>query len=193
MEAKARRQRLLLAALVVVLAAALWWSFGSAGGGSLAPPSSTRARPTGPAGVGGRRGDAAAAVEPVALEVLQSPAPEPTVTGRNPFRFQSRAAAAPPDDDASTRPHTAPGTAPIVQGPTGPPPPPPIPLRFIGTVDELSRHLKLAVLSDGRNVFYGREGDIIEGRYRIVRIGVESIEMIHVDGRGPQTIRLTGS
>ena len=86
------------------------------------------------------------------------------------------------------------------QEPTGPPPiaagpagPPPIPLRFIGTVDELARHLKLAVLSDGRNVFYGREGDIIEGRYRILRIGVESIEMAHVDGRGQQTIRLTGS
>jgi hypothetical protein len=82
-------------------------------------------------------------------------------------------------------------------GPTtnGPVPagPPPIPLRFIGTVDELARHLKLAVLSDGRNVFYGREGDIIEGRYRILRIGVESIEMNYVDGRGQQTIRLTGS
>ena len=45
----------------------------------------------------------------------------------------------------------------------------------------------------GRNVFYGREGDIIEGRYRIVRIGLESIEMMHVDGRGQQTIRLSGS
>ena len=71
--------------------------------------------------------------------------------------------------------------------------PPPIPLRFIGIVDETRRHLKLAVLSDGRNVFYGREGDIIEGRYRILRIGVESIEMTYVDGRGQQTIRLTGS
>jgi hypothetical protein len=49
------------------------------------------------------------------------------------------------------------------------------------------------VLSDGRNVFYGREGDIIEGRYRILRIGVESIEMTYVDGGGQQTIRLTGS
>ncbi len=193
MEAKARRQRLLLAALVVVLAAALWWSFGSTGGGSLAPPASARARPTGPAGVGGRRGDVAAVVEPVALDALQSPGPEPAESGRNPFRFQSKAAPAPPDDNASAAPNAAPGAAPIAQGPTGPPPPPPIPLRFIGTVDELARHLKLAVLSDGRNVFYGREGDIIEGRYRIVRIGVESIEMMHVDGRGQQTIRLTGS
>ena len=40
---------------------------------------------------------------------------------------------------------------------------------------------------------YGSEGDIIEGRYRIVRIGVESIELAWVDGRGQQTIRLSGS
>ena len=50
-----------------------------------------------------------------------------------------------------------------------------------------------AVLSDGRNVFQGREGDIIEGRYRILRIGVESLEMAYLDGRGRLTIRLTGS
>ena len=88
-----------------------------------------------------------------------------------------------PDDEPAGPPPIAPGAA----------GPPPIPLRFIGTVDELARHLKLAVLSDGRNVFYGREGDIIEGRYRILRIGVESIDMTYVDGRGQQTIRLTGS
>ena len=51
----------------------------------------------------------------------------------------------------------------------------------------------LAVLSDGRFVYYGREGDIIDGRYRVVRIGDESIELEYADGRGKQTIRLSGS
>jgi hypothetical protein len=41
-------------------------------------------------------------------------------------------------------------------------------------------------------VYHGREGDIIEGRYRILKIGIESIEMAEVDGRGRQTIRLSG-
>jgi hypothetical protein len=77
--------------------------------------------------------------------------------------------------------------------PTGPPPPPPIALKFIGVVERAPSQLKLAVLSDGRNVFYGREGEVIEGRYRIERIGVESIEMSYVDGRGRQTLRLSGS
>src|SRR5436190_1097646 len=80
------------------------------------------------------------------------------------------------------------GDAPVTAGP-----PPPIPLKFIGIVEGAERHMKLAALSDGRFTYYGREGDIIDGRYRIVRIGLESIEMVHVDGRGPQTIRLSGS
>jgi hypothetical protein len=48
------------------------------------------------------------------------------------------------------------------------------------------------VLSDGRDQFYGREGDIIDGRYRIVRIGVESVDMTYVDGRGARRIPLSG-
>jgi hypothetical protein len=65
-------------------------------------------------------------------------------------------------------------------------------LKFIGIVEAPGQALKIAVLSDGRNVFYGREGDIIEGRYRILRIGAESLEIAYADGRGRQTIRLTG-
>ena len=38
----------------------------------------------------------------------------------------------------------------------------------------------------------GREGEIIDGRYRLVRIGVESVVMEYVDGRGRTTIRLSG-
>lgn len=66
-------------------------------------------------------------------------------------------------------------------------------MRFIGLVEAPEQAQKIAILSDGRGVYQGREGDIIEGRYRILKIGVESIEMAYVDGRGRQTIRLTGS
>ncbi len=51
----------------------------------------------------------------------------------------------------------------------------------------------MAILSDGRgNVLTGREGDIIEGRYRLLKIGADSVEMTYTDGRGRQVIRLTG-
>ena len=192
MEAKARRQWQLLGALLLLLSAAFWWN---TGGGQAPVAGPERGRAAAPAARDGRPADGGPApVEPVALTALQAPAPEPVAAGRNPFRFQSPAAPRPPDEEAQPGGRGDPEGAPVggasVQAPGGPPP---IPLRFIGVVDEVARHLKLAVLSDGRNVFYGREGDIIEGRYRIVRIGVESIEMIHVDGRGQQTIRLSGS
>jgi hypothetical protein len=191
MEAKARRERLLLAALVVVLGAVLWWRFGS--DADTPSPAFERPRASVPASRGGRD-TASAIVEPVALSELRAPSPRPAEMGRNPFRFQPREAPSSPDDASSrSRAGNAQAEPPVLPSPTGPPQPPPIPLRFIGTVDEVGRHLKLAVLSDGRNVFYGREGDVIEGRYRIVHIGVESIEMTHVDGRGQQTIRLSGS
>jgi hypothetical protein len=48
-------------------------------------------------------------------------------------------------------------------------------------------------LSDGKaRVTQGKEGDIIDGQYRLVKIGAESVEMTYVDGRGRQVIRLTG-
>jgi hypothetical protein len=51
---------------------------------------------------------------------------------------------------------------------------------------------RVAILSDAHGVYYGREGEIIEGRYRILKIGVESIDLAYLDGRGRQTIRQTG-
>jgi hypothetical protein len=76
-------------------------------------------------------------------------------------------------------------------GPPGPPPPAPIQLKFIGIVTR-ANGVQWAVLSDGKVPMHGREGDIVDGRYRIVKIGTESIEMAHLDGRGRQVIRLTG-
>ncbi|PYR18152.1 MAG: hypothetical protein DMF94_21065 [Acidobacteria bacterium] len=66
------------------------------------------------------------------------------------------------------------------------PPPPPI-----GLMGLPSRDVKIAVLSDGVNLpFYGKEGEVVLGRYRILKIGVESIEIAYIDGRGRQTIRI---
>jgi hypothetical protein len=73
------------------------------------------------------------------------------------------------------------------------PPPPRIPLKYIGDMSDPKHPGKrIAILSDPRGTYYGREGDVVEGRYRIVRIGVESIELAYLDGRGRQTIRQTG-
>jgi hypothetical protein len=189
MEGRTRRQWVLLAALVGVMIVALTWGFG--GGDETVPPTERPRAAAAPARETRQPAGSETIVAPVALEALRAAPPDPIASGRNPFRFQQHSA--PTEEGGGGGPVRDPSAA-MVQAPPPPPPgPPPIPLRFIGIVDEVRRHLKLAVLSDGRNVFYGREGDIIEGRYRIVRIGLESIEMTHVDGRGQQTIRLSGS
>ena len=192
MEAKSRSQGRLLAGLFVVLALALWWNFGGDPDGRATPTGPVRA--TAQSSRAGAHGPDAV-VEPIGLPRLRETPPVPTAAGRNPFRFEAQRQSAAAEGHVQPGGRGAPDDAPVASPPVaaGPAGPPPIPLRFIGTVDELARHLKLAVLSDGRNVFYGREGDIIEGRYRILRIGVESIDMTYVDGRGQQTIRLTGS
>ena len=71
---------------------------------------------------------------------------------------------------------------------------PPITLKFIGVIDMPTPAKRVAVLSDGRGApVYGHEGETVLGQYRILRIGAESIEMSYLDGRGRQTIRLSGS
>ena len=49
-----------------------------------------------------------------------------------------------------------------------------------------------AGLKDERGMYHGFVGDTIEGRYKILRIGVESLDIAYLDGRGRQTIPLTG-
>lgn len=73
--------------------------------------------------------------------------------------------------------------------PAGPPPPAPIPLRYVGYA-ETPGSGKVAALSDGRFMYHGRVGDVIEGRWRVVEIGVESLVIERVDGTGRQTLRL---
>lgn len=192
MEAKTRRDVAILGALVGVLGVVLWWSLSSGEqpsegrtGGAVAARSKSGARPAAADHTG---------VQDVELEALKQPRPEIASGDRDPFRFKPQAPPPPPTGGGPNGGGAGnPGgvAEPVV--PPGPPPRPPIPLRFIGVVDKTAHKQKVAVLSDGRGVFYGAEGDIIEGRYRIVRIGVESIEMVYVDGRGSQTIRLSGS
>jgi hypothetical protein len=124
----------------------------------------------------------------VRLELLTPSADELADAERNPFRFQARPEPEAPRPVAPPRPVAV---APPV--PTGPPPPPPIALKFIGVLDAPARIGRVAILSDSRgNVFYGKEGDIIDGRYQVLKIGTESAELAYSDGRGRQTLRLSG-
>ncbi len=113
----------------------------------------------------------------------------PVETGRNPFRFGSRFPVTPPGpgpvdpDPESLAGGPFPDTVTLSEA---------IRLQFIGIVEAPDSVGTVAVLSDGRSVYHGRQGDIIEGRYRIVRIDVESIEIEVLDGGRRRTLRLSG-
>jgi hypothetical protein len=173
------RPSLLIALGVAVVAFLAYWTWPSAGPG--AAPSNLardpRARQT--------AGQTAPGSLDVRLDALKQPPPEPRGAERNPFRFQPKPPPAPPP-----QPMRRPSTAPVEQPPPAAPEVPPIPLKFFGIVE--GRPGKFAALSDGRFVYYGREGEVVEGRYRIVKIGVESIILEYIDGRGRQTIPLRG-
>ena len=121
----------------------------------------------------------------VRLESLGAPTPREGAVERNLFRFRPKPLP-PPRDGVPPPPGPPVGPPP----PPPPPGPPPIPLKFIGIVEK--QGMKVAALSDCRTTFYGVEGQIIDGRYRLVRIGVESITIEYVDGAGNTTIRLDG-
>jgi hypothetical protein len=134
-------------------------------------------------------GKPAETVDPAALnvrlEALNEKRPDPGDLERNPFRFKPPPAPPPPPPVK---------IAPPPEVPTGPPPPPPIPpipLKYMGTVER--GNLKLAALTDCKGFTYsGSEGAEIDGRYRLVRIGQESVVMEYLNGTGRTTIRKTG-
>ena len=122
----------------------------------------------------------------VRLEALKEPRPQPGEAERNPFRFYAKPLPPPP-----VNPNPQVFRPPEPTGPPPPPPIPPIPLKFIAIVEGRGVG-KVAAFSDCKRTFYGREGDIVDGRYRLVKIGLESVTMTHLDGQGQQVIRLSG-
>ena len=142
-------------------------------GGSAAPAAATKETP----------------VADLRLERLKSDASELGPSTRNPFQFKPKAAPPAPRPQASVAPPPVVVAPPPL--PEGPPPPPPIALKYIGVLETAQG--RVAIFRDnGGDIVNGREGDIIDGRYRLLKIGVESADLAYVDGRGRQTIRLSG-
>jgi len=176
------RPWLLVALAVVVVVALMTWLPGKS-----AAPTSTPSNPRAQ-----QRAKTVDNVQPadleVRLEALKEPRPDAQTNDRNPFRFYVK----PPPPPPPPTPGPARGMMPPIQ--TVPPPPagpPPIPLKYIGLL-ELGGGDKVAAFSDCRSTMRAKEGDVVAGQYRLVKIGVESVVMEYVDGGGRTTIRLSG-
>jgi hypothetical protein len=174
-----RRRSVLIGVLAIFAVVAAWRYLGSPA-------------PADPVAAAARRAAAAEVPVPpvdVQLDALDASRQAPAEGARNLFVFGARAVTSAPARGPS------PGIVfePVpLAGPTGPPPLPPIPFKFIGLVEGASGG-RIAVLSDSRGlVVHGTEGAIIDGRFRILSIGPESIDLAYTDGRGRQTLRLSG-
>jgi hypothetical protein len=156
--------------------------------------------PGAPAGAPGRPGaapppGAVATIDPAAidihLEALTAERPVPAATARNPFRFQA-AAAAPQAAYRAPVEELSPPMSSMPPAPMGPPARP-ITVRFIGVMEH--RGETFAIFSEctgGRGTSHARAGEIVDGRYRLVRVGMESVVIEHLDGTGRTTLAQTG-
>lgn len=178
------RPWLLIALALAVGLALISWLVPGKSAAPAARASNPRPRPA---------GRATAAIDPAELDVrledLKAARPGSAASERNPFRFYVKPPSPPPPRPTGD-----------YKPPPAPPPPPEgsvtpplarIPLKYIGFLDEPGGG-KVAAFSDCRMTMRGREGEVIAGQYRLVRIGVESVVMEYVDGRGRETIRMSG-
>ena len=102
--------------------------------------------------------------------------------GRNIFRAQMEDI---PRPIATGRYHPE-----TTQPPPGPPPPPPINLKFYGFANKPGEPRRI-FLTRGEDVFIAREGEIVDHRYKVVRINLNSVEIEDVLSNNRQSIPLT--
>jgi hypothetical protein len=179
-----RREMLLLALVALAAVVWLWQPFGPDG---AAPAALSRVSPE-------------AATDPIPridLARLDEPPSDVEIGRRDlfaygPLRRPGEAAdeAAPP---TPVPPPPRPTTT-ATPGSAGPPGsgPSPMNLRFIGSVGN-ERGVTVAVLVTERNeVLTGQPGDVIANRYRIARIGIESVDLEDVGTGQSRRIPLKG-
>lgn len=118
-----------------------------------------------------------------------------TVGRRDVFAFGSAPA---PVVTATPAPIAAPpitvAVAPTpVPTPAGPPPPPPVNVKYIGSV-EAEKGPKVAFfLTEQKEVLTGQVGDTVMNRFKVVRIGIESVDVQDVGSGQVRRLPLRGN
>ncbi len=80
--------------------------------------------------------------------------------------------------------------SPVVDNtPPPPPPPPPSGLKFYGYAGPKNGGKKIFLIK-GEDIFLAKEGDVVDRRYKIVRVGTTSVEVQDVLTNHTETIPL---
>ncbi len=75
-------------------------------------------------------------------------------------------------------------------GPPPTPPPPPIPLKFYGYATPAPSGAKRVFFLDGEDIIVAAEGQLVKNRYKLVRVGINSVVVEDVQFKHEQTLPL---
>jgi hypothetical protein len=177
-----RRETVLLGLLAVAVVTVGWWL--------LRTPDAavTHAR---------RAAEAVRPVPRIDLARLEQPASSEEAGRRNLFAFGAAPAPAqvePPPIVLPTRPAvTAPTTTDAAADAGGAPALPPLNMKYIGSVENSAGVRVAVLLTDRQEVLTGEAGQIVANRYRVARIGLESVDLEDVNTGQSRRIALRGS
>lgn len=102
----------------------------------------------------------------------------------------------PPPPSEAKRLTPDPGAKPIGSGPAAAPskpPPPPITMKYFGFANRQGDARKRAFFMDGEEIYVAAEGEVIKKRYKIVRVGINSVVVEDLDYKSQQTLPLQES
>lgn len=180
-----QRQLARLGVLLVILAGALWYALA---------PTGSRAPSSNPTGERAANAEGQLPVpEALKLDTLRQ-AGELAEAGRNPFVFGQRNEPSFPGSSFVTVPQPQVPSEPVPAGPPVPQGPPPIPLRLTGLAVVEAGGRTLVTLKDlsTDTLYHAYEGDVVDGRYRVVKVGIQSVVVSYLDGTGIRTLPLGG-
>jgi hypothetical protein len=178
MSGTSAKQLILLGGSVAVLVAVVIYQ------GRTAQPTATGVQSSNPLAAASR-GAGEGPVTDVRLALLQTQSASFVAPRRDPFRFKPK--------PAPVVRQVAPPVVFVPPTPSGPPPPPRIEaqIRLIGVFDTGPGGRTVA-LTDGTRLIHGREGDVIEGRYRLLKVDQSSVDIAYLDGTGRVRLPLSG-
>jgi len=195
------RNTVIIAAILAIVAVAMVWRTFFSGGEVIAskPPAAVTTTPAAPAArrvrnsrrVSGPQGQPAvtASLDPrLRLDLLKgSEETEYKGAGRNIFRAEAEPVIPEVVKNpviADKKPDLAPGPASTT------PPPPPINIKFFGFANRAGEARQVFLLQN-EDVFIAREGDVVNRRYKVVKINNNSVEIEDLLGNNKQTIPLS--
>jgi hypothetical protein len=141
--------------------------------------------------VSARAAGGSEAVPRIGLDRLFQRTPPVPVGRRDIFDFG--VPPAPPEAERTPPPITQALAPTPVPTPPGPPPPPPINVKYIGSVEAQKGPKVAFFLTEQKEVLTGQVGDTVMNRFKVVRIGIESVDVQDMGSGQVRRIPLRGN